>query len=262
MALSRLFISKNRKVDFEVTLQVEDLTNVPLVSGLYYVKWRLKNTDHTSGSTSSQPIRDHSIIWGHRIITKAHLIISKHHVLGSCEFKMDVYQELGGHKDAIPIGGLTINLSEYANSGYITRRYLLNDCKFNSTVKLSIKMDQMSTTSTEYITPPLKKQQIFADIPSMITDRNDRLLLYEDKLMRLSNNSLAVSNDNSHTDSKSTHNTESISRTIYFPRKARSAVSLPYHCREVTAFHETDDPSPDDLIEQLFKANNIPTSSS
>lgn len=51
MPLSQLFVSKSRKIDFELTILIQDLTNVPLVSGLYYVKWRLKNTTHTSGCT-------------------------------------------------------------------------------------------------------------------------------------------------------------------------------------------------------------------
>lgn len=51
MPFSRLFVSKDRKIDFELTILIQDLTNVPLVSGLYYVKWKLKNAAHTSGST-------------------------------------------------------------------------------------------------------------------------------------------------------------------------------------------------------------------
>lgn len=51
MPLSHLFISKSRKIDFELTILIQDLTNVPLVSGLYYVKWRLKNATHSTGST-------------------------------------------------------------------------------------------------------------------------------------------------------------------------------------------------------------------
>ncbi|CAO3626942.1 unnamed protein product [Mucor hiemalis] len=56
MPLSRLFVSKSRKIDFELTLLIQDLTNVPLVSGLYFVKWKLKNTIHTNGSTVRAPI--------------------------------------------------------------------------------------------------------------------------------------------------------------------------------------------------------------
>lgn len=85
------------------------------------------------------PIRDHCIFWGHPISTMAHLVISKQHILGPCELRLEVYQELGGSRDTIPIGSLTINLSEYASSGLTTRRYLLDECKFNSTIKVKKK---------------------------------------------------------------------------------------------------------------------------
>jgi hypothetical protein len=70
----------------------------------------------------------------------AQLVVSKQHVLGPCEFRLEVYQELGGSKDTIPIGSLTINLSEYASSGLTTRRYLLDECKFNSTIKVHLSV--------------------------------------------------------------------------------------------------------------------------
>jgi hypothetical protein len=52
MPLSHFFISKHRKVDFEVNILLQDLTNVPLVSGFFYVKWKLKNAVHTGGGTA------------------------------------------------------------------------------------------------------------------------------------------------------------------------------------------------------------------
>lgn len=75
----------------------------------------------------------------------AHLVISKQHILGPCELRLEVYQELGGSRDTIPIGSLTINLSEYASSGLTTRRYLLDECKFNSTIKVSLACCIVST---------------------------------------------------------------------------------------------------------------------
>lgn len=64
------------------------------------------------------------------------LIINKHHILGACELKLEVFQELSGGKETHSIGSLTVNLAEYAGSGVTTRRYLLDQCKFNSTVKV------------------------------------------------------------------------------------------------------------------------------
>lgn len=48
---SYLFISKNRKVNFEISVIIRDLVNVPLVSGYYYINWKLKHASHRTGST-------------------------------------------------------------------------------------------------------------------------------------------------------------------------------------------------------------------
>ncbi|KAI8367980.1 hypothetical protein EDC96DRAFT_505953 [Choanephora cucurbitarum] len=48
---THLFVSKSRKVNFELSLIIRDLVNVPLVSGYYYVNWKLKNASHTTGTT-------------------------------------------------------------------------------------------------------------------------------------------------------------------------------------------------------------------
>ncbi|KAI8875515.1 hypothetical protein K501DRAFT_233567 [Backusella circina FSU 941] len=249
MPLSHFFISKQRKVDFEVNILLQDLTNVPLVSGFFYVKWRLKNAVHTSGGTARAPIRDHSIVWGHPISTIAHLVITKQHILGPCEFRIEVFQELGGSKESVSIGSLSINLSEYAGSGLTTRRYLLDDCKFNSTIKLSIRIDQRSQTSAQFDIPPLKKQQIFTDIPSMITDRQERPMMFDQRSLH----SLANQNQSS------SEGTLSPPAPV---KKSQSAVSLPYYCRQVTSFSTTDDPSPTDLVEKLFQTKQpLPASS-
>jgi hypothetical protein len=91
----------------------------------------------SNNSNNRSPIRDHTIFWGESISTTSELVISKKqgHVLGPCEFKLEVYQE--NARELIPIGNLVINLSEYAESGLTTRRYLLDDCKFNSTIKVN-----------------------------------------------------------------------------------------------------------------------------
>ncbi|GAN01448.1 hypothetical protein MAM1_0007c00881 [Mucor ambiguus] len=271
MTFSRLFVSKDRKIDFELTILIQDLTNVPLVSGLYYVKWRLKNAAHTSGSTVRAPIRDHCIFWGHPISTMAHLVISKQQILGPCELRLEVYQELGGSRDTVPIGSLTINLSEYASSGLTTRRYLLDECKFNSTIKLSIKVDQKSDSSIEFQLPPLKKQQVFTDIPSMITERQERSAVFDERSMHSAH--LSTSSYNNMNNSNSSPNAgggrggndaaaSSLRPQTPILRKSQSAMSLPQYCRQVTPFSDTNDPSPTDLVEQLFKSKPPPTASS
>ena len=51
-SLSLLLVPRNRKVEFEVEVLIQELANVPLVTGLYYVKWRLQNGEKPNGMTS------------------------------------------------------------------------------------------------------------------------------------------------------------------------------------------------------------------
>lgn len=77
------------------------------------------------------PIKDHQVTWNHPINTMVQLVVNKQQILGNCELKLEIYQK-GGKE----IGSLLINLSEYAGSGVTTERYLLQNCKFNSTIKV------------------------------------------------------------------------------------------------------------------------------
>jgi hypothetical protein len=51
-SLSLLLVPKNRKVEFEVEVFIQELANVPLVTGLYYVKLKLKNGEKSNSMTS------------------------------------------------------------------------------------------------------------------------------------------------------------------------------------------------------------------
>ncbi|KAI8884709.1 hypothetical protein K501DRAFT_332511 [Backusella circina FSU 941] len=210
-----LFISKNRKVNFEVGIIIRDIVNVPLVSGSYYVNWKLKHATHTAGSTARVQIKDHQVIWNHPIATMSQLLIQKQNVLGPCELKLEIYQTAGKE-----IGSLVINLSEYAGLGVATERYLLENCKFNSSIKLTLRMN-LKSEGSHFLTPPLSRKQIFKDIPTIIQERKER--------------------------TKKVDVSHSI-KTLHTIRKSQSAMSLPKYCR----IQAIDEPSPADLVEQLF----------
>lgn len=76
-------------------------------------------------------IKDHDVVWNHPINTILQVVINKQQFLNSSELKLEIYQQ-GGKE----IGSLSINLSEYAGLGVKTERYLLQNCKFNSTLKV------------------------------------------------------------------------------------------------------------------------------
>ncbi|CAO3697915.1 unnamed protein product [Rhizopus microsporus] len=207
---SHLFVSKSRKVPFEVSIIIRDLVNIPLVSGYYYVSWKLKHATHTGGSTPSVHIKDHQVTWNYPINTMSKLVIDKHQVLSDCELKLEIYQ-----KGGIKIGTLSINLSEYAGSGVITERYLLQDCKFNSTIKLTLRMNTKSDSYPQFQTPPLSRKQIFKDIPTVVHERSLDIPQQYKQL-----------------------------------RKSQSVMSLPKYCKVQS--NALDEPSPVDLVEQLF----------
>ncbi|KAG2174223.1 hypothetical protein INT43_004244 [Umbelopsis isabellina] len=243
MLISQLFISKSRKIDFELSILFQDLANVPLVSGNYYIKWKIKYADAPSGSTARAPITDHNVLWNHTNATTVHLIVGKDNILAPCDLKLEVFQELNGGKDTHTIGTLTLNLSEYAGSGTTTRRYLLDDCKFNSTLKLSIRLFQKSDADIKYEVPPLKKQQIFADIPTMITERKDKGLVKDDLFIADPKGQSSAS-----LSSIPVHKSHSAVNLEHFYKKSLSPIPM---------LKSSDDQSPTDLVEQLFQGQPI-----
>ncbi|CAO3613632.1 unnamed protein product [Mucor hiemalis] len=121
-------------------------------------------------------IKDHQVTWNHPINTLIQLVINKQQILGGCDLKLEIYKK--GDKEEL--GSLTINLSEYAGSGVTTERYLLQNCKFNSTIKLSLRMNvkadsvNNNTIIPLFQTPPVSRQQIFKDIPTIVHQRLER----------------------------------------------------------------------------------------
>ncbi|RUP49162.1 hypothetical protein BC936DRAFT_143151 [Jimgerdemannia flammicorona] len=136
MHLTHIFVPKNRRVDFELHIRVHDLTSIPLVTGFYSIKWRLKHASVTYGATNRAPIKNHAVQWDVNFDSIVHLVIGKDGLLQPCELRVDVIQELNGGRETENIGNLVLNLSEYVGTGITTRRYLLQDSKINSKMKV------------------------------------------------------------------------------------------------------------------------------
>ncbi|CAJ0842616.1 9985_t:CDS:2 [Entrophospora sp. SA101] len=135
MTLSLLFIPRNRKVDFDVEIIIEELLNVPLISGLYYVKWKLKHGSKSNKMTHRAPVKDHSVRWQYKLQDRVQLVIGKDNFLLPCALSLSIKQELNGGKEINNIGRLKINLSEYVG-------------------------------------PSLKKTQIYSGLTGIISDRD------------------------------------------------------------------------------------------
>ncbi|KAJ2697528.1 hypothetical protein H4218_003902 [Coemansia sp. IMI 209128] len=168
MAIHNLFVPRARLATFNVQLRIEDLNNVPPLNGLFYVKWRLQ--DH-SGSTPRAPVVNREVRWSQAVEKSADISIAKEGVLAPCELKISIKQEVYPHVH-MRVGALTVNLSEYARLSGSSRRYFLQECRLNCTLKLSICVSQ-SGGPDSYDVPPLDRSMVLTDLNDMITNENN-----------------------------------------------------------------------------------------
>ncbi|KAI9369973.1 mitochondrial inner-membrane-bound regulator-domain-containing protein [Aspergillus egyptiacus] len=169
------FVPKNRRPRFELVLRIIDLNNIPLVSGTAYVKWRLpsSNSNEHHGATDKALIIDHRASWNYEKTLQLRLTIDRDQALHECEIQFDVIQEFssGGHTEKNLLGRVKFNLSEYVDKSDdeegIVRRYLLQDSKINSTLKIGISLQQLEG-DRNFTTPPLKSAMAFGGITGVM----------------------------------------------------------------------------------------------
>ncbi|KAL4793571.1 mitochondrial inner-membrane-bound regulator-domain-containing protein [Aspergillus venezuelensis] len=169
------FVPKNRRPRFELVLRIIDLNNIPLVSGTAYIKWRLPsaNANEHHGSTDKALILDHKASWNYERTLQVRMTIDRDQTLQGCEIQFDVIQEFssGGHHEKNLLGRVKLNLSEYVDKSDddegIVRRYLMQDSKINSTLKIGIVVQQVEG-DRNFTTPPLKSAMAFGGIAGVV----------------------------------------------------------------------------------------------
>ncbi|KAI9894896.1 MAG: hypothetical protein M1814_000116 [Vezdaea aestivalis] len=192
---SKVRASKNadeKKLKFELQMRVHDLNNIPLVSGNSYVKWQLSSAasaEH-NGRTPKSPIKDHKVVWDYQKTLTVRLTTDKGNMLEKTEINFEVIQEYNygvSRNERIELGKLSLNLAEYVdqeparalnNAGSkggdvteelgVTRRYLMQNSKINSTLKISIIMTQTEGDHS-FIAPPLRTAPVFSGIAGVLT---------------------------------------------------------------------------------------------
>lgn len=182
--MSSAFVSKSRRVRFEVTLRIVDLNNVPLVSGTSIVKWHLPASTAAEhrGRTNKCPIKDHRVQYDYEKTTQVRLTVGKGGMLHECSVLFEVVQEYsaGGRGERIVLGQVKLNLAEYCDNSElqsptspdaekgIVRRYLMQDSKINSTLKIGIYMRHIDGTR-DYVAPTLRTAPVFGGIAGIIS---------------------------------------------------------------------------------------------
>lgn len=101
--------------------------------------------------------------------------------------EFEVVQEYGGGSgrgDRISLGHVKLNLAEYVEQSEmaavqgedpgVTRRYLMQDSKINSTLKLGIFMKQ-TEGDKNFVAPALKTAQVFSGIAGIMAGEQAEL---------------------------------------------------------------------------------------
>lgn len=101
--------------------------------------------------------------------------------------EFEVIQEYGvgsGRGDRITLGHIKLNLAEYVEQSElatgqgedpgVTRRYLMQESKINSTLKLGIYMKQ-TEGDKNFIAPALKTAQVFSGIAGIMAGEQAEL---------------------------------------------------------------------------------------
>lgn len=190
--------------DINLSLQIYDLNNVPLVSGQSFIKWNLAhsmNAEHR-GRTAKCPIANHRVDYSFvTLVPSIRISIDRNNNLAECPIEFEVVQEFG-ISEKMTLGVVRLNLSEYVEESEsfgkdvaspgrmrsgsigvsptrsatgrprrdsdvvedgIVRRYLMQDSKVNSTLKIGILMVQVDGERS-YVAPPLKTAPVFGGI--------------------------------------------------------------------------------------------------
>ncbi|KAI9758363.1 MAG: hypothetical protein M4579_003102 [Chaenotheca gracillima] len=177
------FVPKVRKPRFELFLKIHDLNNVPLVSGTCSIKWHVASSASAEhrGHTPKSIIKEHKVSWDYEKNFSIRLTVDRNQLLQECDLCFEILQEYhasGSRGERITLGHVKLNLAEYVDAqadgdgygedGGITRRYLMQESKINSTLKISVSMKQVEG-DRNFIAPPLKTAPVFGGIAGIVS---------------------------------------------------------------------------------------------
>ena len=166
-------LNKSSRPKLKLNLQIHELSSIPLVTGQVFVKWHIlhSSSGECRGKTDRASIIDHKAGWSdYQRECTFKVGIGRNGVLQERILILEVWVEM--NRDRFRIGNVAVNLSEYASVKSETRRYLLQESKMNSTVKVTIQVSHVEG-QREYTTPPLKKAQMFHGITNLLAENKD-----------------------------------------------------------------------------------------
>lgn len=137
----------SRRPKFEINITINELTNIPQMSGVSWVRWYITDSPKPDarGRTHRFPVKDHRVLYHdtHSSLTH-HIRINSQNTLRECTAIFDVMWAQSGSSEKILLGKAEANLSEYVNQNPQPTRFLLRDSKVNCTLSLTFNINQLS----------------------------------------------------------------------------------------------------------------------
>eukprot|EP00742_Colponemidia_sp_Colp-10_P003052 GILJ01003255.1.p1 GENE.GILJ01003255.1~~GILJ01003255.1.p1 ORF type:complete len:288 (+),score=25.26 GILJ01003255.1:76-939(+) len=144
--LSFLGLDRRRKLKFDVSLSIHELTEIPLSNASIYVKCSLPSGKvNQKKKTERRDIREHVVRWNETFKFPCTLYVdSSTNILDSCTVTLVIKQERPSGKGGKRLGRVFVDLAQHASVRQTTRKYLLQDANFNSALKVTVTMQQLS----------------------------------------------------------------------------------------------------------------------
>lgn len=121
------FISRKKRFKFDVSFDIEGLSMVPFVSGILFAKVRLMSGGTFVDYTGSVEVVEHMVNWRKKFQFPCKMVASvTSGVLEPCICRVSIRKELKGGRSYQKLGYADIDLAQFAGSGRIARRYLLD----------------------------------------------------------------------------------------------------------------------------------------
>ena len=123
-----------------------------MVTGSVFAQWSVGGSiaSEHKGKTSREAIKDHKVVWDYEKTFNVRVTADKNGVLQNTELQLEMVQEYnsGSKEEKISLGNVKVNLAEYVDASFdetegVSRRYLMQDSKINSTLGISILMTQL-----------------------------------------------------------------------------------------------------------------------
>lgn len=151
------------------------------------MKWHLPHSTAAEhrGKTDHCHIKEHKVLYNYDITLPVRLTVDKNGMLQENCIEFEVVQEYAssGRGERIILGNVKLNLAEYVEQSElaaesedpgVTRRYLMQNSKINSTLKLGIYMRQ-TEGDKNFIAPALKTAQVFSGIAGIMAGEQAEL---------------------------------------------------------------------------------------